>query len=53
MNAEQVADAAAAAGVVLYEVVSLEGSLEEAYLALTAGAIEYRSNADARKEAIA
>ncbi len=53
MNAEQVADAAAAAGVVLYDVVSLEGSLEEAYLALTAGAIEYRSNADARKEAIA
>ena len=53
MTAEQVADVAAAAGVVLYEVVSLEGSLEEAYLALTAGAIEYRSNADAREEAIA
>ena len=42
-TAEQVADAAAAAGVVLHEVVTVEGSLEDAYLALTAGAIEYRS----------
>lgn len=42
-TAEQVADAAAASGVVLHEVVTVEGSLEDAYLALTAGAIEYRS----------
>ncbi|QIK71096.1 ATP-binding cassette domain-containing protein [Propioniciclava coleopterorum] len=42
-TAEQVADAAAAAGVVLYEVTTVAGSLEDAYLALTSGAVEYRS----------
>jgi ABC-2 type transport system ATP-binding protein len=44
MTAEQVALAASAAGVVLHEITSLTGSLEEAYLALTAGEVEYRSS---------
>lgn len=43
LTAEQVADAAAAAGVVLYEITTVEGSLEDAYLALTADSVEYRS----------
>lgn len=43
LTAEQVAVAASAAGVVLYEVASVSGSLEEAYIALTAGEVEYRS----------
>lgn len=43
LTSEEVAGAAAAAGVVLYEVVSQAGSLEDAYLALTAGEVEYRS----------
>jgi len=43
LTAEQVADAAAASGVVLYEITTIEGSLEDAYLSLTAGAVEYRS----------
>ena len=43
LTSEQIANAAAAAGVVLYEVVSLAGSLEDAYLALTSGEVEYRS----------
>ena len=49
--AEQIADAAAAAGIVLTEVVTQSGSLEDAYLALTAGAVEYRSAAIAGKGA--
>jgi hypothetical protein len=32
---------------VLYEVVAVTGTLEEAYLALTADAVEYRSRHDA------
>jgi ABC-2 type transport system ATP-binding protein len=36
--------AASAAGVVLYEISSVSGSLEEAYIALTAGEVEYRSS---------
>jgi ABC-2 type transport system ATP-binding protein len=44
LNAERVALAASAAGVMLHEITSLTGSLEEAYLALTAGAVEYRSS---------
>ena len=44
MTAERVALAASAAGVVLHEITSLTGSLEEAYLALTAGEVEYRSS---------
>jgi ABC-2 type transport system ATP-binding protein len=47
MTAEQVADTAAATGTVLYEVVAVTGTLEEAYLALTADAVEYRSRHDA------
>ncbi|RMB57479.1 ABC transporter ATP-binding protein [Tessaracoccus antarcticus] len=47
MTAEEVALAASASGVVLYEVASVSGSLEEAYLALTAGEVEYRSLAAA------
>ena len=43
LRAEQVAEAAAAAGVVLYEVSTITGSLEDAYLALTSGAVDYRS----------
>jgi ABC-2 type transport system ATP-binding protein len=42
-TAEEVAVAAAAAGVILHEVASVSGSLEEAYIALTAGDVEYRS----------
>jgi ABC-2 type transport system ATP-binding protein len=44
LTAEQVAIAASAAGVVLHEVASVSGSLEEAYIALTAGEVEYRSS---------
>lgn len=44
LTAEEVAIAAASAGVVLHEVVTLSGSLEEAYIALTAGEVEYRSS---------
>jgi ABC-2 type transport system ATP-binding protein len=43
LTAEQVAEAAAAAGVILHELTSIEGSLEDAYLALTADAAEYRA----------
>ncbi|MDI9916831.1 ATP-binding cassette domain-containing protein [Rhodococcus sp. IEGM 1379] len=44
LTAEQVAMAASKAGIVLHEVASLKGSLEDAYLALTAGEVEYRSS---------
>ena len=44
LTSEQVAVAASAASVVLYEVASVSGSLEEAYIALTAGEVEYRSS---------
>ena len=44
LTAEEVAVAASAAGVVLHEVASVSGSLEEAYIALTAGEVEYRSS---------
>lgn len=43
LPAEDVARIAGAAGVVLYEVASVSGSLEDAYLALTARATEYPS----------
>ncbi|GAA4531401.1 ABC transporter ATP-binding protein [Brachybacterium paraconglomeratum] len=43
LTAEQVAGIAATAGVVLFELTTLEGSLEEAYLSLTADAAEYRA----------
>lgn len=41
LDAESVARAAAAAGVVLTEIVTVEGSLEDAYLALTAQETEF------------
>lgn len=41
--AEQVAVVAADAGIVLHEVATRTGTLEEAYLALTAEQVEYRS----------
>lgn len=44
LSAEQVAIAASTAGVVLYEVTSISGSLEDAYMVLTAGEVEYRSS---------
>ena len=44
LTSEQVAVAASDASVVLYEVASVSGSLEEAYIALTAGEVEYRSS---------
>ena len=44
LTAEQVAVAASTAGIVLHEVASMSGSLEEAYIALTAGEVEYRSS---------
>jgi ABC-2 type transport system ATP-binding protein len=43
-SAEQVAIAASAAGIVLYELASVSGSLEDAYIALTAADVEYRSS---------
>jgi ABC-2 type transport system ATP-binding protein len=43
-SAEQVAIAASAAGIVLYELASVSGSLEDAYIALTAEDVEYRSS---------
>ncbi|MBS3179157.1 MULTISPECIES: ABC transporter ATP-binding protein [unclassified Pseudoclavibacter] len=43
LTAEQVAVVAADAGVVLHEVATRTGTLEEAYLALTAEQVEYRS----------
>lgn len=51
LTAEQVALAASAAGIVLYEVTSVSGSLEEAYIALTAGDVEYRSTGTSAMEA--
>jgi ABC-2 type transport system ATP-binding protein len=44
LSSEHIAVAASAAGVVLYEVASINGSLEDAYLALTADEVEYRSS---------
>ncbi|QDE35918.1 ATP-binding cassette domain-containing protein [Microbacterium foliorum] len=45
LPAEEVARAAADAGIVLYEIATVEGSLEDAYLALTAHDTEYRATA--------
>ncbi len=51
LTAEQVAEKAAAAGVVLFELTPIEGSLEDAYLSLTADAAEYRATPAAPKGA--
>ncbi|MBF4567294.1 ATP-binding cassette domain-containing protein [Plantibacter sp. VKM Ac-2880] len=45
LTADEVATAASAAEVVLQEAVAVSGSLEEAYIALTAGDVEYRASA--------
>ncbi|WP_091229458.1 ATP-binding cassette domain-containing protein [Microbacterium sp. 3J1] len=45
LTAEEVARIAADAGIVLYEITAIEGSLENAYLALTAQDTEYRASA--------
>jgi len=47
-TADEVATAASAAGVALQEAVTVSGSLEEAYIALTAGDVEYRASAAAQ-----
>jgi len=43
-TAEQIGDAAAAARLTLHELTPLSGSLEDAYLSLTADEVEYRSD---------
>ncbi|ROS23002.1 ABC transporter ATP-binding protein [Cellulomonas sp. PhB150] len=43
-TAEQIGDAAAAAHLTLHELTPLSGSLEEAYMSLTADEVEYRSD---------
>jgi ABC-2 type transport system ATP-binding protein len=47
LTAEQVAVRASQAGIVLHEITATSGSLEEAYIALTAGEVEYRSSTTA------
>jgi len=44
-SAEQIGEIAARAGIVLHQLTSLQSSLEEAYLQLTAGDVQYRSRA--------
>ena len=41
---ETIAETAAAAGLVLYELTPVAGSLEDAYMSLTQDSVEYRSN---------
>jgi ABC-2 type transport system ATP-binding protein len=43
VSAEEIGDAAAAGGLPLHELTTLTGSLEDAYMKLTADAVEYRS----------
>ena len=45
LRSEQIGDQAARAGITLHELTSLSGSLEDAYLSLTADEVEYRSPA--------
>ena len=53
LTAEDIAGAAAGAGIVLYEIATVEGSLEDAYLALIAHDTEYRATAqDANEGAV-
>lgn len=53
LTAEDIAGAAAGAGIVLYEIATVEGSLEDAYLALTAHDTEYRATVqDANEGAV-
>jgi ABC-2 type transport system ATP-binding protein len=44
-SAERIGEVAASAGIVLHQLTSLQSSLEEAYLQLTAGDVQYRSRA--------
>ena len=54
MGAQQVGQIAAAHNVVLYELVSQEASLEEAFMNLTGDAVEYRATpAETKKGALA
>lgn len=45
LSAADIAEAASAHGIVLHEISSIEGSLEDAYLSLTAQSMEYQSEA--------
>lgn len=50
LAAEDIARRAADAGIVLHEIATIEGSLEDAYLALTATDTEYRAGAQHTEE---
>jgi ABC-2 type transport system ATP-binding protein len=51
LSAEQIGDAAAAAGVALHELTPQQASLEEAFMELTRDDVEFRSDlGEARKE---
>ena len=52
MDAATIAAEAASAGIVLLELTPVASTLEDAYLALTHGAVEYRSDAHGAEEAI-
>ena len=45
MSSEQIGTTAARAGLTLYELATQDASLEEAYMALTADSVDYRSSA--------
>ncbi|WP_432493055.1 ATP-binding cassette domain-containing protein [Kineococcus auxinigenes] len=45
LSAERIGDAAAARGVALHELTTVKASLEEAFMELTAGAVEYQAHA--------
>lgn len=51
VTAAEIGDAAAGAGLPLHELAASSGSLEEAYLALTNDAVEYRTNGAAEASA--
>jgi ABC-2 type transport system ATP-binding protein len=53
LTAEQVGEAAAAAGVVLHELTPLQASLEEAFMELTRADVEFRAGAAEPEEALA
>jgi ABC-2 type transport system ATP-binding protein len=47
LPSSRIGEIAASAGVVLHELTPLDGSLEDAYMALTADEVEYRDTASA------
>jgi ABC-2 type transport system ATP-binding protein len=53
LTAEQVGEAAAAAGVVLHELTPLQASLEEAFMELTREDVEFRAGVAEREQALA